>query len=35
MRSFDNELQKYLAGKESADEALTAAQAAWTKSFAA
>ena len=33
MRSFDQEFQKYLAGKETADQALTAAQSAWETSF--
>ncbi|MCE1174408.1 MAG: sugar ABC transporter substrate-binding protein [Propionibacteriales bacterium] len=33
MRSFDEQFQKYLAGKQSADEALTASQSAWESSF--
>lgn len=33
MRSFDEQFQKYLAGKQSADEALTASQSAWEKAF--
>ncbi len=34
MRSFDEEFQKFLAGKESADDALAAAQKQWDTSFA-
>lgn len=33
MRSFDEQFQKYLAGKQSADEALTASQSAWETAF--
>jgi multiple sugar transport system substrate-binding protein len=33
MRSFDQEFQKYLAGKETVDQALTASQSAWDTSF--
>ncbi len=33
MRSFDEELQKYLDGQQSAEEALDAAQKRWDKSF--
>ena len=33
MRSFDEELQKYLNGEQSADEALSAAQKRWEPSF--
>lgn len=34
MRSFDEQFQKYLAGKQSADDALAAAQTAWDAAFA-
>jgi multiple sugar transport system substrate-binding protein len=34
MRDFDEQFQKYLAGKQSADDALAAAQKAWETSFA-
>ncbi len=33
MRSFDEQFQKYLAGKQSADDALAASQSAWEKAF--
>lgn len=33
MRSFDEQFQKYLAGKQSADDALTASQSAWEQAF--
>lgn len=33
MRSFDEEFQKYLAGKQSADDALNAAQGQWVTAF--
>ena len=33
MRSFDEQFQKYLAGKQSVDDALTASQSAWETSF--
>jgi multiple sugar transport system substrate-binding protein len=33
MRSFDEEFQKFLAGKQSADDALTAAQKQWDSAF--
>jgi ABC-type glycerol-3-phosphate transport system substrate-binding protein len=34
MRSFDEEFQKFLAGKQSADDALAAAQKQWDAAFA-
>lgn len=34
MRDFDEQFQKYLAGKQSVDDALTNAQKAWETSFA-
>jgi len=34
MRDFDEQFQKYLAGKQSADDTLAAAQKAWETSFA-
>jgi multiple sugar transport system substrate-binding protein len=33
MRSFDEQFQKYLAGKQTADEALAASQSAWETAF--
>lgn len=34
MRSFDEQFQKYLSGKQSVDDALTASQKAWDAAFA-
>jgi multiple sugar transport system substrate-binding protein len=34
MRSFDEQFQKYLSGKQSADDALAASQKAWDAAFA-
>jgi len=34
MRDFDDQFQLYLDGKQSVDDALTKAQAAWVKDFA-